>query len=408
MSKHLLVAISGAFAFPDLIVHDPLDCTFATNQRTVITAGSYLFQDLLFQDPSLQLINFDFLIHANAGCSDLPSFHEKNGAARLGFRSINHGNQIRLSGKIMKSDWSNQLILQIPSSDCTYELVQASIAFELSLKRCRLGQRLNIDKEESDEALMREQLIDSPDVEEFDEALLRGNLIDSPDDFKPVVQLPKSVKGMLLIDGVLNFAEYYSIFVRLPDQKQDEYRFPLRQINFSFSRARWFSTGDLSKRSEAKSAVNSLCRYLNQYISDPKEALDSATVSIHEFIIKWVKNSPEKNGGLSTDRENVDRLLPNTVSGLSLIQGLHRYVRDHYHEQWNMYRSPDKRNYRSAYNVIRSAYTIAEPFIAGDLKVMANAEATAEAMCRYLNSRIPDQDRKVDFRSVPINVFLMR
>ena len=369
-----LVAVSGAFAFPDLMVQQPPACSFTTQQRTTISSGSYFFNDLLFQDASLESLKFDFLIQINAECLDLPLFYETDHST-IGSMSIEGRNMIRLSGTVKER--KNQLILDFPSSDCLYELVQASITFDLPVEGCQMGQRLNVEED-----------------------LMQGDIIDSPDE----VQLPKSINRMLLRDGLMHFEEYKVNFVRLSDHEQVSYRTSLGQIHFATSRARLFTTGDLSQRSEANIAVKAMCEYINQYTSyDPLDKLDAATVSVQEFISKWIKYSPEMNSKTTTGS-----FLPTSVAGLSLVQGLHRYVRDQYHAKWINYYGSDKRDYRLAYRTVRNAYSIAEKFIVGDLAVLANAEATAEAMCRYLNSRIDDEDRRVNFRFVPITMFLRK
>lgn len=247
MIQILLAAISGALAFPDLVAQQP-GCTFYNQQRSKIFAGSYLFNDFLFQDSSVRSVKFYFEIQTNAECFDLPQFYQKDGSS-LGTVSRNDRNVIQLSGQI--KDWSNQWILEFPlSSDCVYEFVQGFIAFDI--QKCRMGQILQIEKED----VMRQDMIDSPD----DLDLMRQGMIDSPDEDKPV-HLPTSINGMLLIDGLTHFNEYR---MSLPDQEQNEY-------HFAVSRARQFTTGDLSQPDVATLAAISACNYLNQYIRDPED-----------------------------------------------------------------------------------------------------------------------------------------
>lgn len=129
-------------------------------------------------------------------------------------------------------------------------------------------------------------------------------------------------------------------------------------------------------------------------------------MSIREFILRWEKYSREQKSSrvIRYRRDTLTPkkvLLPTSVAGVSLAQGLHRYARDHYQEQWRTINTIEKKKYQNAYQAFRRMHIVSQPYIVGDLAVLSDAEATAETMCRHLNLLVEDR-YKVNCRTVPM------
>ena len=118
---------------------------------------------------------------------------------------------------------------------------------------------------------------------------------------------------------------------------------------------------------------------------------------------------PSQNEADSVPQDVIDLLddqeIPESVSGLLLIDAIRDDTRYHYKTKWKRLTKAERHVRESSYRQIRKMDLKIEPFITGDLSQQKEAEATAQATCAYLNSMISNPKQRVDFKKITISGF---
>ena len=345
-------------------------CLVSNTSPGYIASGTYVFRNLLQE---IQSLHFDFQIKAT-GSSCLQ--HHPSVLLRTdSIMSVNtgtittEGEMIRLSGHIENG---NEMMLSIPSSKfCVYELVQGSLTLQLPTSErldefCQIGHQLDIDWEKA----------------------VAGNRI------LALNEIPKSVAGISAVDGVSNYISlnYEAKWKKLSKDERKNCRNSYFVFHDAYKRIKRFIMGsDMSQRSNVERVVGAACEYLNSLITNPKDKIDSQTVSISVFYRRWIRYGVEEvdsNG------------LPTSLVNLLLIDAIHNYVIHEYKTQFEALSFDEKKPFKNAYDRIRSSYLRIQRYETGNLSERKEVEATIEAA---LNSLLPND--QVNYKTITVGSF---
>ena len=262
--------ISGTLAIPSFIAQQRgNECRFAAEQPTSLSAGTYAFQQFYLHPP--QSLQFDFEIKIQGKCLDLPLVFLSDQTVGL---MRTDADTIRLSGEIQATEM--ELILRIPSTKaCIYELLQGYLSHELALNQiCPVGMFWTIDFQ---------PLTQNQD----DETELMKDFLQFMDQ-----EIPKSIAGLSLIDGIRDFAQYdyKTKWESLSKDKRDICEGAYKQIRHVNIRIKPFITGDLSQQKIAEETAQAACAHLNSFIPDQKLHADFKTILLSVFNKKWKKS----------------------------------------------------------------------------------------------------------------------
>ena len=382
-----LSALSGAFETPSFIaqqLQDKNECRYTTAVESTISllAGNYVFQQ--FQQSS----HFDFVIKTQLpGCPDLPLVFKKSTGERFGATETSDAFTFRFKGEIHQQE----LLLSIPiSTTCIFELHQSSISLHLSLDQiCPVGEQLTIDFEPAS----RFGLSESDLMHDFNDFL---DLMNS----EAAVEIPKSLKGLLLIDGIRNYVryDYKTKWESLSeDERPTQLRHSYKWIREAYLIIEPFITaGGLSQ----KAAVKAACVRLNSSIRNPKQFVDFEKVTVSAFNDKWRKFISRQLQLPSAPEE-----LPKSLKGLLLIDGIRNYIRYDYETKYWGNLPVERDALHNSYRHIREVYIKIQRFTTGDLSQEDEVKAAVKAACVYLNSLIRNPTQFVDFEKVTVSAF---
>ena len=276
----ILITISGALAIPSFIVQHRGDsgggneCRFKTQESSVLSAGTYVFQQL-------QPLEFDFVMTVKGECPDPPLVFLRDSTSISMAGSMTTGaDTIRLSGEI--SEIGKQLILIVPSTEtCDFKMQQHS-SLSLELPNCRVGDQFPIDFEPSTTQ---------------SETDLMNDFVDLLDDPQDVKEIPDSISGLLLIDGIRDYVryDYKTQWENLSNDLRTSRRASAyRQIRYVYLKIEPFITGDLSQQKEAEDTAQAACAHLNSLIENRKHYVDFKTLPLSGFNRKWKKFAPHQ------------------------------------------------------------------------------------------------------------------
>ena len=297
-SKWRRVSLNQQPTFPEMIIQSKKSrsgqCLVSSTTPGNLFAGTYVFRRLVRVSQSL-FFNFQ-LKASDASClNHLPSVLLRDSSAEedVGTTSTNDG-MIRITGNIQSS--KKELILSIPSSTtCVYELVQASLTLQLPTGvldgLCRIGEQLTVIEWEEPEIdlamleLMGPDLLQ--DVQDVDETV--------KDLTREFHEIPKSLVGISLIDGIWNYLRfnYEARWKRLSKDERMEFKYAFRRYRYVCNRLETFSTGKFSQRSDVETAARAACEYLNSGMRKPQQPVDFQTVSLITFQKKWIDFTKE-------------------------------------------------------------------------------------------------------------------
>ena len=139
---------------------------------------------------------------------------------------------------------------------------------------------------------------------------------------------------------------------------------------------------DLTVRAQVESATETACSYINFFIEDPQRHLDYKTVKVREFHRKWFKYVPKKKIRAVSDHH----VLPTSLKGLGLVDGVHKYYQDNYEEVYQNLSPQDKPLYRRQVAKVRVVANKIATFTSNDLNDRRNVEEAVVLACNYLNS----------------------
>ena len=380
--------------FPEMIMQSKESrlhqCLVSNTSPGYIASGTYVFRNLMQE---IQSLHFDFQIKAT-GSSCLQ--HHPSVLLRTDFvmsvkigTTSTEGEMIRIVGDI---ESENKMILSIPSSKfCVYELIQASLTLQLPTSEkldefCRIGHQLNIDWE-------KEVAVDLMSTETRDEAWR-----DSVLELNPI---PKSITGISLVDGIWNFISlnYEATWKGLSKDERNSATVVYRIFRFAFNRIERFITGNMTKRSNVERAVVAACEHLNTLITNPKQKIDSQTVSLTQFYNRWKKCGVEKTPTTQVD----PRTLPTSLVDLLLIDAIHNYVIHDYQKKFESLSFDEKKPFRNAYKTIQESYVRIQPYKTGDLSESKEIEATIQAA---LIALLPNA--QVNYKTITVGSFYYR
>ena len=362
-------------------------CLVSNTSPGYIASGTYVFRNLLLE---MQSLHFDFQIKAT-GSSCLQ--HHPSVLLRTDFiMSVNtgttttEGEMIRIVGDI---ESENEMLLSIPSPKfCVYQLVQASLALQLPTSErldqyCQIGQQLDIDWGKSV----------AVDLLSTDEAW--GDFVLELD------EIPKSVAGILAVDGIWNYVtlNYEATWKGLSKDERKSCRNAYKTMRYVFNRIERFITGDMSQRSNIERAVGAACEHLNTLITNPKHKVDSQTVSLSVFFNRWNKYGIEDRAIIQVDPSK----LPTTQEDLGLIDAIHNYVIYNYKTQFEALPADEKKPFGNAYWRIRKSYLRIQPYQTGDLSERKEIEATIQAA---VISLLPNA--QVNYKTITVGSFEYR
>ena len=380
-------------------------CQASSRTSRVLSPGTYVFRRLL-QIQELQSLRFDFQLKSrHASCLDhLPSvlLRDSNTARGVGATSTEAG-MIHLAGEIQLSDIvGKDLILSIPSSKtCVYVLVQAFLTLQLPTRVVdrvcpRIGDELPVDIEWEESKVLDPTMLQVigpevlQDVQDVDKTVkdLAGES----------TKIPKSVAGLSLIDGIWNYVRfnYEAKWEELSKDERKAIVHAYRRLQNVYNRLKFFSTGDLTQRSNVEATVRAACEHLNSFISNSKEQVDFQTVLLSSFQKKWIKYTAEIN---PTSPPEDPSQLPTHTSGLLAIDAIYNYVVYDYQRQWKALSAEERKPFTSAYRLIRMVFLRIKPFRTGDLSDKVQVEATIQAALKSFlpNARINYKTMKLSF-----------
>ena len=380
--------------FPEMVMQikdSRLDqCLVSNTSPGVISAGTYVFRNLLQE---IQSLHFDFLVKAT-GSSCLE--HHPSVLLRTdSIMSVKTGSTtteediIRIVGDIESED---QMVLSIPSSKfCVYELVQASLTLQLPTSErldefCQIGHQLGIDWEK---AVAVDLMSTETRDETWGDFLLELN------------EIPKSVAGILAVDGIWNYISlnYEAKWKGLSKDERNSYRNVYHIFRFSFNRIERFITGDTTERSNVERAVGAACKHLNTLLTNPKQKIDSQTVLLSVFYNRWKKCGVEYTPTIQVDLSK----LPTSLVNLRLIDAIHNYVIHDYKTQFKTLSADEKKPFKNAYERIRSFYLRIQPYKTGNLSERKEIEATIQAA---LIALLPND--QVNYKTISVGSFYYR
>ena len=353
-------------------------CLVSNTSPGVIASGTYVFRNLL-------PVHFEFQIKAT-GRSCLQ--HHPSVLLRTdSMLSVNIGT-ITTEGEMMRVfgdiESENEMLLSIPSSkSCVYQLVQASLTLQLSTSHrldeyCQIGHQLDVDWEKA-------VAVDLMSTE------TRWN------------EIPKSVTGISLADGIWNYISlnYETKFNRLSKDEGKSCRNAYIVFRYAFNRIERFimGSGDMTERSNVERAIGAACEHLNSRITNPKDKIDSQTVLLSVFYHRWNKYGVKKTPTIQADPSK----LPTTLVDLRLIDAIQNYVIYDYKTQFETLSAGEKKPLKNAYDKIRSSYLRIEPYQTGDLSERKEIEATIQAALILL---LPDA--QVYYETITVGSFYYR
>ena len=365
-------------------------CLVSNTSPGVISSGTYVFRNLMQE---IQSVYFDFQIKAT-GRSCLqhhPSVLLRTDSimsVKIG-TTTTEGEMIRIVGYI---ESENEMILSIPSSkSCVYQLVQSFLPLQLPTSErldefCQVGHQLDIDWGKS-------VAVDLLSTETRDDAW--GDLV-----FE-LNQIPKSVAGISLVDGIWNYISlnYEATWKGLSKDERKGATSVYRIFQYTFNRIERFITSDMTERSNVKRAVGAACKHLNTLITNPKQKIDSQTVSLSQFYNRWKKCGVEKTPTIQVDPIK----LPTSLVDLLLIDAIHNYMIHDYKTQYEALSTDERTPFKSAYDRIRSFYLRIQPYKTGDLSERKEIEATIQAA---LTSLLPNA--QASYKTITVDSFYYR
>ena len=256
MSRRLLLfTISGALVIPSFIRQDADACQFKTQESSILSTGTYVFQQL-------QSLRFDFIILAKGKCPDPPLVYLRDEASiSMAGSMTTDKNTIRLFGEIKPP--GKHLILVAPSAEtCDFE-IQKHSSLSVQLPNCQVGVQFPIDFE--------------PETTQ-NEAELMNDFVAMLDDPQ---EIPESVSGLLLIDGIRDYVS------RSKRERNGLQANAYRQIRDVFIKIQPLITGDLSQQKEAEATARAACVHLNSFITNPRQRAHFKTIKLSGFNSKW-------------------------------------------------------------------------------------------------------------------------
>ena len=129
--------------------------------------------------------------------------------------------------------------------------------------------------------------VDQPTTQ--NEADLMQDFVELFADPRDVKEIPKSVTGLLLVDGIRNYVryDYQTQWESLSKDAQARHVAAYRQIRQVYLHIKQFIKGDLSQQKEAEAAAQRACAYLNHSINNPRRHVDFKTVKVSIFYKQW-------------------------------------------------------------------------------------------------------------------------
>ena len=375
-------------------------CQVSSTRSKVLPDGTYAFRRLL-QVPALQSLNFDFHIKASdTSClQHLPSVLLRDSIEAQNVGTIStESEMIRIAGQIQSSE-DHELILSIPTSKtCVYELVQASLTLQLPTSEildrfCRIGDLLDIEWEET-EVLEPEMLkLIGPEILAGVGETVYDLTRDSP-------EIPKSLAGLSLIDGIWNYVRlnYEATWNGLSKAERKDVMYVHDKLRGVYKRLQPYSTGDLSQRSNVEAAARAACEYLNSLIRNPQQQINFQTISLVSFQKKWSKFATEIKPTITPEDPSH---VPAHLVDLRLIDAIHNYAVYDYKGQWDAFSAEERKHFRNGYKMIRVAYLRILPFKTGDLRDKAQVEATVQTAVKSL---VPHTLRS-DYETMTLSAF---
>lgn len=213
--------------------------------------------------------------------------------------------------------------------------------------------------------------------------------------------MPKGIIGMNPIIAVHLFVveDYKSLWENLKTNAEKElYKKSYKDIRRAYLILQRFTTYDLKQRIVVETAVQAACEYL--YPSVPGINFDCLTITVSGFLNRWNRYGPKR----SVQPTLLDINLPMSLKGVSITDGVHRFVVKDYTSIWNALSNSNRKRHRDIYHRLRFAYWKLERFKipGGDLTQRSVVEATTKAVCEHVNSFIQDETKHLDFQRATV------
>ena len=217
----------------------------------------------------------------------------------------------------------------------------------------------------------------------------------------PSGSIPTSLIGVKVLDGVENFAkyDYRLIWKQMSKQEKVSVTFTYQTLSFAYNHIKPFAD-DLTVRSQVESATEKACSYINLYIEDPQQHLDYKTVGVFEYRRKWYKYAPKKKKTAVSH----DHVMPLSLKGLGLVDGVHKYYRDNYEKVFKDLSPQDKPLYRRHLAKVRNVAKKIAAFSSKDLRNRRNVEEAVALACYDLNSFSGERHR-CDVETTTLSAF---
>ena len=165
-------------------------------------------------------------------------------------------------------------------------------------------------------------------------------------------------------------------------QEKNSVKYAYATLVTVYNHIRPFAEDDMTVRAQVESATESACSYINSYIEDPQQHLDYKTVGVSQFYRKWFQYAPKKKNRPVSH----DHVLPSSLQGLRLVDGVHKYYRDNYEKVYQNLSPQDKKLYVNSVKKIQQVAKKITLFSSKDLTDRRNVEEAVALACDYLNS----------------------